>query len=157
MAPIAVGDQVPSVTLFEDSPGGKVELASLCAGKKVVIFGVPGAFTPGCSKTHLPGYVAAAEDMKTKGVQEIVCVSVNDPFVMEAWGKDQGAAGKVRMLADTCGDLTKAMELELDLSAVLGSVRCKRFSMVVEDGKVTSLNVEPDGTGLTCSLADKIV
>eukprot|EP00092_Neocalanus_flemingeri_P024456 GFUD01026520.1.p1 GENE.GFUD01026520.1~~GFUD01026520.1.p1 ORF type:complete len:158 (+),score=37.72 GFUD01026520.1:85-558(+) len=157
MAPIAVGDQVPTVTLFEDSPGGKVELASLCAGKKVVIFGVPGAFTPGCSKTHLPGYVAAAEDMKTKGIQEIVCVSVNDPFVMEAWGKDQGAAGKVRMLADTCGDLTKVMELELDLSAVLGSVRCKRFSMVVEDGKVTSLNVEPDGTGLTCSLADKIV
>eukprot|EP00092_Neocalanus_flemingeri_P016001 GFUD01017320.1.p1 GENE.GFUD01017320.1~~GFUD01017320.1.p1 ORF type:complete len:158 (-),score=36.42 GFUD01017320.1:180-653(-) len=157
MAPIAVGDQVPTVTLFEDSPGGKVELASLCAGKKVVIFGVPGAFTPGCSKTHLPGYVAAAEDMKTKGVQEIVCVSVNDPFVMAAWGKDQGAAGKVRMLADTCGDLTKAMELQLDLSAVLGSVRCKRFSMVVEDGKVTSLNVEPDGTGLTCSLADKIV
>eukprot|EP00092_Neocalanus_flemingeri_P041986 GFUD01045735.1.p1 GENE.GFUD01045735.1~~GFUD01045735.1.p1 ORF type:complete len:158 (+),score=39.95 GFUD01045735.1:101-574(+) len=157
MAPIAVGDQVPSVNLFEDSPGGKVELASLCAGKKVIIFGVPGAFTPGCSKTHLPGYVAAAEDMKTKGVQEIVCVSVNDPFVMEAWGKDQGAAGKVRMLADTCGDLTKAMELQLDLSAVLGSVRCKRFSMVVEDGKVTSLNVEPDGTGLTCSLADKIV
>jgi len=157
MAPVAVGDQVPSVTLFEDSPGGKVELASLCAGKKVVIFGVPGAFTPGCSKTHLPGYVAAAEDMKAKGVQEILCVSVNDPFVMEAWGKDQGAGGKVRMMADTCGDLTKALELELDLSAVLGSVRCKRFSMVVEDGKVTKLNVEPDGTGLTCSLADKIV
>merc|ERR1711892_1352679 len=113
--------------------------------------------TPGCSKTHLPGYVAAAEDMKAKGVQEILCVSVNDPFVMEAWGKDQGAGGKVRMMADTCGDLTKALELELDLSAVLGSVRCKRFSMVVEDGKVTKLNVEPDGTGLTCSLADKIV
>ena len=157
MAPVAVGDQVPSVTLFEDSPGGKVELASLCAGKKVVIFGVPGAFTPGCSKTHLPGYVAAAEAMKAKGVEEIVCVSVNDPFVMEAWGKDQGAAGKVRMLADTCGDLTKALELELDLSAVLGSIRSKRFSMLVEDGKVTKLNVEPDGTGLTCSLAESIV
>ena len=157
MAPVAVGDQVPAVTLFEDSPGGKVELASLCAGKKVVIFGVPGAFTPGCSKTHLPGYVAAAEDMKAKGVEEILCVSVNDPFVMEAWGKDQGATGKVRMLADTCGDLTKALELELDLSAVLGSVRSKRFSMLVEDGKVSKLNVEPDGTGLTCSLADKII
>ena len=157
MAPVAVGDQVPAVTLFEDSPGGKVELASLCAGKKVVIFSVSGAFTPGCSKTHLPGYVAAAEDMKAKGVEEILCVSVNDPFVMEAWGKDQGATGKVRMLADTCGDLTKALELELDLSAVLGSVRSKRFSMLVEDGKVSKLNVEPDGTGLTCSLADKII
>ena len=157
MAPVAVGDQVPSVTLYEDSPGGKVELAELCAGKKVVIFGVPGAFTPGCSKTHLPGYVAAADDLKAKGVNEIACVSVNDPFVMEAWGKDQGATGKVRMLADTCGDLTKALELELDLSAVLGNVRSKRFSMVVEDGKVTKLNVEPDGTGLTCSLADKII
>lgn len=89
-------------------------------------------------------------------MDEIVCVSVNDPFVMEAWGKDQAAAGKVRMLADTTAELTKALELELDLSAVLGSVRCKRFSMVVEDGTVTKLNVEPDGTGLTCSLADKI-
>ena len=81
MAPVAVGDQVPSVTLFEDSPGGKVELESLCAGKKVVMFGVPGAFTPGCSKTHLPGYVAAAADLKAGGVDEICCVSVNDPFV----------------------------------------------------------------------------
>merc|ERR1719369_777718 len=84
MAPVAVGDKIPSVTLFEDTPGGKGELASLCAGKKVVIFGVPGAFTPGCSKTHLPGYVSAAEGMKAKGVEEIVCMSVNDPFVMEA-------------------------------------------------------------------------
>ena len=78
-------------------------------------------------------------------MHEIVCVSVNDPFVMEAWGKDQGAEGKVRMLADTCGDLAKALELELDLAAVLGSVRCKRFSMLVEDGTVSKLNVEPDG------------
>ena len=123
MAPVAVGDKVPSVTLFEDSPGGKVELESLCAGKKVVMFGVPGAFTPGCSKTHLPGYVAAAGDLKAGGVDEIVCVSVNDPFVMEAWGKDQAAGGKVRMLADTTAELTKALGLELDLTAVLGNVR----------------------------------
>ena len=123
MAPVAVGDKVPNVTLFEDSPGGKVELAALCAGKKVVMFGVPGAFTPGCSKSPLPGYVAAAADLKAGGVDEIVCVSVNDPFVMEAWGKDQAAAGKVRMLADTTADLTKALGLELDLTAVLGSVR----------------------------------
>jgi len=157
MAPVAAGDKVPSVTLFKDSPGDKVDLASLCAGKKVVIFGVPGAFTPGCSKTHLPGYVAQAEALKAKGVSEIVCVSVNDPFVMAAWGKDQGAEGKVTMLADTCGDLAKALDLELDLSAVLGSVRCKRFSMLVDDGVVSKVNVEPDGTGLTCSLAENIV
>merc|ERR1719234_88239 len=118
-------------------------MAELCAGKQVVIFGVPGAFTPGCSKTHLPGYVEAAADMKAKGVSEIVCVSVNDPFVMEAWGKDQGADGKVRMLADTCGDLAKALDLQLDLAAVLGSMRCKRFSMLVEDGTVAKALVLP--------------
>jgi 2-Cys peroxiredoxin 5 len=91
------------------------------------------------------------------GINEIVCVSVNDPFVMEAWGKDQAADGKVRMLADTCGDLAKALDLQLDLAAVLGNMRCKRFSMLVEDGTVAKVNIEPDGTGLTCSLADKIV
>merc|ERR1719476_1186778 len=157
MAPIKEGDSIPSVDLFEGNPDTKVNLAEVCKEGKYVVFGVPGAFTPGCSKTHLPGYVAKAEEMKGKGVEEIVCVSVNDPFVMEAWGKDQGAAGKVRMLADTCGDLTKALELELDLSAVLGSVRCKRFAMLVEDGTVTKVNIEPDGTGLTCSLAENIV
>lgn len=157
MAPVAVGDSIPSVDLFENDPGTKVNIADLCKGKKVVIFGVPGAFTPGCSKTHLPGYVAKAEEIKGKGVDEIVCVAVNDPFVMAAWGVDHKADSKVRMLADTCADLTKALELDLDLSAVLGSVRSKRFSMLVEDGKVAKLNVEPDGTGLTCSLAESIV
>ena len=158
MAPVAVGDKLPSVTLFENSPGNKVNLAELCSGKRVVIFGVPGAFTTGCSKTHLPGYIEAAPELKAKkGVNDIVCVSVNDPFVMEAWGKEQGADGKVRMLADTCGDLAKALDLQLDLVAVLGNVRCKRFSMLVEDGTVTKVNIEPDGTGLSCSLADKMV
>jgi len=156
MAPISVGDKIPSVTLFEGNPGGKVELAEMCTGKKCILFGVPGAFTPGCSKTHLPGYINAAENLKANGFQEIICVSVNDPFVMEAWGESQGATGKVRMLADTCGELTKAMDLELDLAAVLGNIRSKRYSMVVEDGIVTKVNIEPDGTGLTCSLADNI-
>ena len=104
----------------------------------------------------MPGYVADFEKLKAKGVDEVVCVSVNDPFVMAAWGKDQNAAGKVRMLADTAGAFAKALDLELDLSAVLGTVRCKRFSMVVEDGVVKILNVEPDGTGLTCSLAPAV-
>merc|ERR1711928_318997 len=141
--PINVGDKIPSVDLFEDSPANKVNTSELTAGKKTVIFGVPGAFTPGCSKTHLPGYVADFDKLKAKGVDEVVCISVNDPFVMAAWGKDQNASGKVRMLADTAGAFTKALDLEMDLSAVLGTVRCKRFSMVVEDGVVKVLNVEP--------------
>jgi len=157
MAPVAVGDAIPSVDLFENNPGTKVNIADLCKGKKVVIFGVPGAFTPGCSKTHLPGYVAKAEEIKGKGVDEIVCISVNDPFVMEAWGANQNVGVKVRMLADTGASLTKALELDLDLSAVLGSVRCKRFSLLVDDGKVSKVNIEPDNTGLTCSLAENII
>merc|ERR1711936_1291084 len=157
VAMVAVGDMIPSVSLAENNPDTKVDISELCAGKKVVIFGVPGAFTPGCSNTHLPGYVEAAQDPRdSKGVEEIVRVAVNDPFVMEAWGKQHGAEGKVRMLADTCADLTKALGLELDPSTVLGSVRCKRFSMMVEDGAVTQVNVEPDGTGLTCSLASSL-
>merc|ERR1711997_731814 len=154
MAPVQVGDAVPNVDLFEGTPGDKVNLAEVCKEGKVVIFGVPGAFTPGCSKTHLPGYVEDAEKLKAKGIKDIICVSVNDPFVMGAWGKDQKADGKVRMLADTCADLTKAWEIGLEkVAPVLGNVRCKRFSMVTEGGKVTQVNIEEDGTGLTCSLA----
>ena len=157
MAPVKVGDAIPDVDLFEGAPDKKVNLAQLCKDSKIVVFGVPGAFTPGCSKTHLPGFVTAADDLKaSKGVSEIVCVSVNDPFVMGAWGDAHGVQGKVRMLADPRGDLIKALDVELDLKAVLGSVRSKRFSLVVEGGKVTEVNIEPDGTGLTCSLADKI-
>ena len=89
MAPVKVGDSVPSVDLFEGAPDKKVNLADVCKEGKVVVFGVPGAFTPGCSKTHLPGYVERADSLKSKGVKEIICVAVNDPFVMAAWGADQ--------------------------------------------------------------------
>lgn len=130
-----------------------METADLFKGK-VVLFGVPGAFTPGCSATHLPGYVAASAALKAAGASEIACVSVNDPFVMAAWGTAHGAGGKVRMLADTTGAFTKALGLDLDLTAALGGVRSKRFSALVVDGVVKALNVEPDNTGLTCSLAD---
>eukprot|EP00095_Tigriopus_kingsejongensis_P006605 snap_masked-scaffold634_size121673-processed-gene-0.6 protein:Tk06605 transcript:snap_masked-scaffold634_size121673-processed-gene-0.6-mRNA-1 annotation:"peroxiredoxin- mitochondrial isoform x2" len=142
-----VGDSIPSVDLFEGAPDKKVNIADLTKSGKTIIFGVPGAFTPGCSKTHLPGFVAKAEELKGKGFKEIICVAVNDPF---------NAGGKVRMLADTQGKLAEAFDLEVDLSAVLGTKRMKRFSMVVEDGKVTEANIEPDGTGMTCSLAEKI-
>uniref|UniRef100_A0A903Z054 Peroxiredoxin-5 n=1 Tax=Anopheles minimus TaxID=112268 RepID=A0A903Z054_9DIPT len=155
MVQIKEGDKVPSIDLFEDSPANKVNIADLCSGKKVILFAVPGAFTPGCSKTHLPGYVDKAGDLKSSGAAEIVCVSVNDPFVMSAWGKQHNASGKVRMLADPAAAFTKALELGADLPP-LGGLRSKRYSMVLEDGVVKSLNVEPDGTGLSCSLADKI-
>ncbi|XP_014214768.1 peroxiredoxin-5, mitochondrial [Copidosoma floridanum] len=152
---ISVGDKLPSVDLYEDTPTNKVNLAELSADKKIIIFAVPGAFTPGCSKTHLPGYVQKADELKCKGYNDIVCVSINDPFVMSAWGKDQNAEGKVRMLADPTGAFTDAVDLAVDLP-VLGGKRSKRYSMIVENGKVTELNVEPDNTGLSCSLADKI-
>ncbi|XP_050308079.1 peroxiredoxin-5, mitochondrial [Anthonomus grandis grandis] len=152
---VKVGDTLPSVDLFEDLPTNKVNLAELAKGKKIILFAVPGAFTPGCSKTHLPGYVAKADELKKQGISEIVCVSVNDPFVMGAWAKDQGTAGKIRMLADPSAALAKSLDLVVDI-APLGGTRSKRYSMVVEDGKITSLQVEPDGTGLSCSLADKI-
>jgi len=154
---IKVGDKLPAVTLFEGTPDGKVDLAELFAGKRGVIFGVPGAFTPGCSKTHLPGYVEKADQIKSLGIELIVCVAVNDPFVMAAWGQAHKADGKVLMLADTTAAFAKATGLSIDLSAVLGNVRCKRFSMVVDDGNVVRLDVEPDGTGMTCSLADNIL
>ncbi|OAD60427.1 Peroxiredoxin-5, mitochondrial [Eufriesea mexicana] len=151
---IAVGEKLPTIDLFEDSPANKVNLAQIASGKKVVIFGVPGAFTPGCSKTHLPGYIQKAQELKSKGVAEIFCIAVNDPFVMTAWGKEHGAEGKVRMLADTAAEFTNALGLSIDIPA-LGK-RSKRYSMVLEDGVVKELNVEPDNVGLSCSLAQNI-
>jgi len=153
---LKVGDEIPSVEVFENNPGNAINMKEFCTGKKVVIFAVPGAFTPGCSKTHLPGYVTNASGMKGKGIDEIVCVSVNDPFVMEAWGQAHGATDKVRMLADTNADFTKACDLGQDL-AVLGGLRSKRYSMVVDNGKISELQVEPDGKGLTCSLAENVL
>ncbi|XP_069556714.1 peroxiredoxin-5, mitochondrial [Brachyistius frenatus] len=158
--PIQVGESLPSVEVQEGEPGNKVAMDQLFKGKKGVLFAVPGAFTPGCSKTHLPGFVQQAEDLKSKGIQEIACVSVNDAFVMAAWGKEHGADGKVRMLADPTGAFTKAVDLLLDsdqIVAVLGNKRSKRYSMLVENGVVKKINVEPDGTGLTCSLAPNVL
>ncbi|XP_054998443.1 peroxiredoxin-5, mitochondrial [Sorex araneus] len=159
MGPIKVGDAVPSVVVFEKEPGNKVNLAELFKGKKGVLFGVPGAFTPGCSKTHLPGYVEDAEKLKAKGVQLVACLSVNDVFVTEEWGKAHKAEGKVRLLADPTGAFGKETGLLLDdtLVPLFGNQRLKRFSMLIENGVVKTLNVEPDGTGLTCSLAPNIL
>ena len=155
---IKVGDKVPSATLFEmgsDGPGA-VSTDKFFAGRKVVLFALPGAFTPTCSAQHVPGFVNNAEAIKAKGVDDIACLSVNDAFVMGAWGKDQGAGDKVRMLADGSADFTRAAGLEFDLSDKGLGVRSKRYAMVVEDGVVKALNLE-DGGGLTISSAESIL
>ncbi|KAK5859039.1 hypothetical protein PBY51_003134 [Eleginops maclovinus] len=158
--PIQVGESLPAVEVQEGEPGNKVSMDQLFKGKKGVLFAVPGAFTPGCSKTHLPGFVEQAADLKGKGMQEVACISVNDAFVMAAWGKEHGTDGKIRMLADPTGAFTKAVDLLLDSDQIvqaLGNKRSKRYAMVVEDGVVKKINVEPDGTGLTCSLASNVL
>ena len=147
------------ITLFEGNPGGKVTTESIFAGKKVILFGVPGAFTPGCSRSHLPGYIADADKYREKGVDDIVCITVNDAFVAGAWAEAQGAQGKVRILADSHAALTKALGLELDLTGPfgLGGLRTKRFSAYVVDGEIKIINLEPDNTGLTCSLSPSLL
>ncbi|XP_005103069.1 peroxiredoxin-5, mitochondrial [Aplysia californica] len=154
--PVKASDKLPSVDLFEGAPDAKVNTGDFGKGK-VVIFGVPGAFTPTCSKDHAPGFVSSADALKAKGVKDIVCVSVNDPFVMAAWAKSVDPDNKIRFLADTNGALTKALDVELDLTAVLGNVRCKRYALVAEDGVVKAVNIEPDGAGLSCSRAADIL
>jgi peroxiredoxin len=144
---IKVGDRIPEATLTRMTPSGPGPLttAELFGGKKVVLFAVPGAFTPTCSNKHLPGYLEEADAMKKKGVDTIACMAVNDVFVMDAWGKAKSAGDKVLMLADGNGDLTKKLGLEMDASKYGMGQRSKRFSMIVEDGVVKELNVEPAG------------
>lgn len=153
---IQVGDKIPEVTLKWLTASGmaEVDTAELFKGKKVVLFSVPGAYTPTCSKEHLPGFIARADEIKGKGVDDIVCLSVNDPFVMQAWGNEQGAEGKVTMLPDGNGTFTTALGLTQDISVAGLGVRGKRFSMLVEDGVVKSLNVE-EGKGVTVSGANQ--
>lgn len=138
---ISEGDKIPSVKL-KNPDMSDVTTDELFGGKKVVLFAVPGAFTPTCSEQHLPGYIAEADAIKAKGVDEIVCMSVNDAFVMKAWGEDRGAGDKVRLVADGNGDFAKALGLEMDGSGIGFGVRAQRFAMVVEDGTVKKLAVE---------------
>ncbi len=152
---VKIGDKLPAGTLAEtlefDAASGcplapkSVDVAASAAGKTIVIFAVPGAYTPTCSMQHLPGYVEDADALKAKGVDEIWCVAVNDPFVMAAWGRDCKATGKVRMLGDGSGLWTKALGLELNLIEKGLGMRSQRYSMLVKDGVVTRLNVEESG------------
>jgi peroxiredoxin len=144
---IEVGDRLPEATLIEmTDDGAKTHtIAELTAGKRVVLFGLPGAFTPTCSAKHVPGYVGAAESLKAKAVDDILCVSVNDHYVMGAWGKMQQADGRVRMLADGNGTFARALGLAQDMSARGLGVRSQRYSLLAEDGVVIALNVEAPG------------
>ncbi|MEN0062537.1 MAG: peroxiredoxin [Myxococcota bacterium] len=153
---IQVGDSLPSAQLQEGAPDNTVDPAQAFASGRVVIFAVPGAFTPGCDKTHLPGYIENFDALRAKGIDAVACVAVNDVFVMKAWGDAHNAEGKIRMLADPQADFTKKMGLDVD-AAVLGGTRSKRYAVVLQDGKVTDLEVEPDGFGLSCSLAPSLI
>ncbi len=155
---IKVGDRIPSATLHQMTADGPAELSTeeLFGGKRVAIFGLPGAFTPTCTAKHLPGFVANADALKAKGVDAIACVSVNDAFVMDAWGKDQNVGDAVMMLADGSAEFTRALGLELDLVARGLGVRSQRYSMLVEDGVVAALHVEPD-TGVSVSGAETLL
>lgn len=144
--PISVGDKIPEgsfMTMTAEGPK-PVSTSELFDGKKVVLFGLPGAFTPTCSAKHLPGYIENADALKAKGVDTIACMSVNDAFVMGAWGKDQGAGDKVMMLADGSAAMAKSLGLDLDLTARGMGVRATRFSMLVDNGVVKAVNVEPN-------------
>lgn len=145
---IKEGDTLPfDITLKEMGEKGPqdVSVGDLFKGKTVVLFAVPGAFTPTCSMKHLPGFVEKAAEIKAKGVDEIVCMAVNDAFVMGAWGRDQKSGGKVRMMADGSADFTKAVGLTLDLTAGGMGLRSQRYSMLVQDGVVKTLNIEGPG------------
>ena len=145
--PIAVGTKIPDLKLktMKDGQMQDVSTGELFAGKKTVLFAVPGAFTPTCSMQHLPGFIEKAGELRAKGVDQIVCTSVNDAFVMDAWGKDRGAGSDVLMLADGNADLAQALDLASDMSGIGFGPRSQRYAAVIEDGVVKALHVEEAG------------
>jgi glutaredoxin/glutathione-dependent peroxiredoxin len=155
---IKIGDKLPQAEFSTMTGDGqqKVSTDTIFAGRKVVLFAVPGAFTPTCSMNHLPGFVQHSADLKAKGVDQVACVSVNDVHVMNAWGKSSGADGKILMLADGNGDFARAIGLEFDLTQAGMGKRSKRYSMIVDNGVVKALNVE-DKPGVNVSGADTIL
>ncbi len=162
---IKVGDRLPDAKLFEfheTEEGGcsvgpnAYQVADLVKGRKIVIFGLPGAFTPTCSARHVPGYVEHYDALRERGVDEIWCVSVNDAWVMEAWARDQHTADKVRMMGDGNLEFTRAIGLDADMSRVGYGFRSRRYSMFVDDGVVKLLNIEP-GAKFEVSGADTIL
>lgn len=157
--PIQIGDPIPSVMLKRLGSEGleEIDTAEYFKGKHAVLFGLPGAYTPTCTQKHLPGYVARADAIKLKGVDEIICVAVNDPFVMHQWGKTAKADGKVTMLPDGNGDFAKSLGLELDGIAFGMGQRMQRFVMILDDGVVKGLEQESNSDALTIADADSCI
>ncbi|KAH7849058.1 hypothetical protein Vadar_012336 [Vaccinium darrowii] len=159
MAPIAVGDVIPDGTLAyldEKDQLQQVSVHSLGKGKKVILFAVPGAFTPGCSMRHVPGFIGKSEDLKSMGVEEILCMSVNDPFIMKAWEKSYPENKQVKFLADGSAKYTRALGLELDASEGGFGVRSKRFALLLDDLNVKVANIESGGE-ISASTAEEML
>lgn len=157
--PIKAGDRIPDVELRTIGPDGTpqaVRTGDLLGRGRVVLFAVPGAFTPGCTRVHLPGFVQHAAELTDKGVDRIVCVGVNDPWVMDAWGKSQQVGDKILMLGDGNAEFTKAMGLEFDGSGMGLGIRSQRYAAVVEDGVVTRIDVE-EGGGVNVSSCEAVL
>ncbi|HEX4857306.1 MAG TPA: peroxiredoxin [Limnobacter sp.] len=162
---IQIGDKLPSATLFEffheETDGCSLgpnafDSQKAAAGKTIAILALPGAYTPTCSAKHVPGFIEHADALKAKGVDEIWCISVNDAFVMGAWGKSMGAEGKVRMMADGSAEFTRKVGMELDLTARGLGIRSQRYSMLVQDGVIKQLNLDPAGA-FENSTAEKLL
>jgi peroxiredoxin len=155
---IAVGDRIPDIRVMTPGPEGPVHVqtGTVLGSGRVVLFAVPGAFTPTCSDYHLPSYIFRHDELGAKGVDTVACLSVNDPFVMAAWSADRNVGDLILMLADGNGDFTKAVGLEMDGSGFGLGTRSQRYAMVIEDGVVTALYIEP-GPGLTVSAADAVL
>lgn len=150
------GDPFPSITLKRLGGHGmeEVDTADLLKNRRIILFGVPGAFTPSCAEKHLPGYIAQADQLRARGIEEIICMAVNDPFVMKHWGEIAKAEGRVTMLPDGNGELTRALDLGMDGSGAGLGFRCLRFSMVVDNGIVTDLQVEDKPGDVTLTGAE---
>jgi len=157
---ISVGDKVPDVevkVLGEDGMPTGVSTAEVLGSGKVVLFGVPGAFTPGCTKLHLPGFVAGAEALAGRGVDRVACVGINDAWVMDAWAQSQGAKGKITMLADGNGAFTEAMGLSFDGSGFGLGTRSMRYAAIIEDGIITKLNIEDSPSSVVASSCENVL
>ena len=156
---IAKGDKLPAATFKEFGPDGMTDVSSdaLFGGRKVVLFAVPGAFTPTCHEQHLPGFLAHADALEAKGVAEIACVAVNDPFVLEAWGEHSKIGEAITLLSDGNAAFTKAIGMDVDLSGPFLGVRSKRYAMIVDDGVVSALMVEDNPGAVAASGAEQVL